>query len=141
MALSSGRAGARTIARRARFAAPRRISSRGILEEPCWRSRKCIGTSTTVTRPPQNYGYNVRGATLSLRLPDNRVAVVNCESKYAFRGDYINQRSCRVPPVAEIRAEFKGDNAKLVWPVSLDGRKTQSETYKIVALLSPDGQR
>jgi len=32
-------------------------------------------------------------------------------------------------------ADFKGDKAKLVWVVSLDGKKMQSETYKVLAVL------
>jgi hypothetical protein len=30
---------------------------------------------------------------------------------------------------------FKGKDAKLSWPVSLDGKKFDSETYKILAVL------
>jgi len=37
--------------------------------------------------------------------------------------------------VENIDAEFHGDNAKLIWPVSLDGKKMQSETYKVLAIL------
>jgi hypothetical protein len=96
------------------------------------------GSSSTVTRPSQQYGYSVRGATLSLKLPDNRIAVVNCESKYALRMDHINRRSCYVPLVNQIRAEFKGDDAKLTWSVSIDGRKTQSETYKVIAVVNAE---
>jgi hypothetical protein len=44
-------------------------------------------------------------------------------------------RSCRVPLTTELQAEFNGANAKLVWSVSIDGTKTQSETYKILAVL------
>jgi hypothetical protein len=40
-----------------------------------------------------------------------------------------------MPIVDDIEAEFKGDNAKLIWPVSLDGKKMQSETYKILGIL------
>jgi len=29
-----------------------------------------------------------------------------------------NRRSCRLPLVDDIEAEFKGDKAKLEWPVS-----------------------
>ena len=29
----------------------------------------------------------------------------------------------------------RSDNAKLIWPVSLDGKKMQSETYKILGIL------
>jgi hypothetical protein len=46
-----------------------------------------------------------------------------------------NRRSCRVPLVDNIQADLNGDNAKLIWPVSLDGNKMQSETYKILAIL------
>jgi hypothetical protein len=35
----------------------------------------------------------------------------------------------------EIQVEFSGDNAKLIWPVSIDGKKTQSETYKILGVV------
>jgi hypothetical protein len=80
--------------------------------------------------------YRVQGATLSLQLPDGQVAVVNCESKYAPHFDYVNQRSCRVPLVNDIQAEFDRDNAKLKWPVSVDGRTTESETYKVLAVLA-----
>lgn len=97
----------------------------------------------------QNYDYvyankyyavggslNLRGATLTLVLPDGRIAVVNCESKFAehFAGRAGNRRSCRIPLVDELQAEFKGDNAKLSWSVSIDGSKMQSETYKIIAV-------
>ena len=63
--------------------------------------------------------------------------VVNCESKFAehMAGRAGNQRSCRVPLVDDVEAEFNGDKAKLRWPVSIDGKKTASETYKILAVL------
>ena len=88
--------------------------------------------------PPTPISYGVRGATFSLSLPDGRVAIVNCDSKYALKGDHVNRRSCRMPLVNRIQVEFDGDNAKLMWPVSLDGSKTASETYKVVAVL--DGE-
>ena len=101
-------------------------------------SVNCAGSTNTTgfATPPQEVSYSVLGATFTLQVPDGRLVVVNCESKYAPRGDYINRRSCRVPLVDEIRAEFNGDKAKLIWPVSLDGRKTESETYKILAILA-----
>jgi hypothetical protein len=40
-----------------------------------------------------------------------------------------------MPLVDSIQADFDGDNAKLIWPVSLDGKKMQSETYKILGIL------
>lgn len=79
----------------------------------------------------------MRGATFTLQLPDGRGAIVNCESKFKERmaGPAGNHRSCRIPLVENIEAEFHGDNARLEWVVSLDGKKTQSETYKILAIL------
>jgi hypothetical protein len=100
----------------------------------------CHGSSITTgsSTAPHEVSYHVRGATFSLLLPDGRVAVVNCESKFAERmaGREGNHRSCRVPLVDDIEAEFNGDKAKLKWPVSLDGKKMASETYKILAVLA-----
>jgi len=81
--------------------------------------------------------FKVQGVTFTLQLPDGRLAVVNCDSKFAERmaGHAGNRRSCRAPIVDNIEADFKGDNAKLIWPVSLDGKKLQSETYKILGIL------
>lgn len=100
-------------------------------------SANCSGSATTTgtSTPPHLRAYQVRGGTLSLRLPDDRIAVVNCESKYKPKGDFINRRSCRVPLVDDIRVDFHGDKAKLIWPVSIDGKKMQSETYKILGVL------
>ena len=95
------------------------------------------GDSTTTVAPPRQISYEVRGATLSLRLPDGRVAVVNCESKYAPRGDYINRRSCRVPSADQFEAQFKGEKAKLFWRVGISGEKEKSETYKLIEILNP----
>lgn len=78
---------------------------------------------------------HLQGATLTLQTPDGRLAVVNCTSKFQERfAGPGNVRSCRVPLVDEIQAEFNGDKAKLFWSVSLDGKKIQSETYKIIAV-------
>jgi len=81
--------------------------------------------------------FTVQGATFTLQLPDGRLVIVNCDSKFAehMAGPAGNHRSCRTPVVDNIEAEFKGDNAKLIWPVSLDGKKMQSETYKILGIL------
>lgn len=92
-----------------------------------------VATSTT---------FQVTGATLSLQLPDGRLAVVNCASKFAehFAGRAGNRRSCRVPLVDTVEADFHGDSAKLSWNVSIDGGKSQSETYKILAVMDkPSG--
>jgi hypothetical protein len=101
-------------------------------------SANCSGSSTTTGSftPPRPISYDVRGATFTLQLPDGRLVIVNCESKYKPRGDFINRRSCRTPLVDDIEAEFDGDNAKLSWNVSIDGKKNESETYKILAVLN-----
>src|SRR5580658_3193882 len=98
----------------------------------------CSGSSnTTATVTPSFVGsYSVRGATFSLLLVDGRTAVVNCAGKanrtQIGRGP---RRDCRMPIVNDIEAEFSGDNAKLIWPVSIDGKKMESETYKIIGIL------
>jgi hypothetical protein len=94
-------------------------------------------TTTGSSMPAHQVSFHVRGATFTLQLPDGRAAVVNCESKFKERmaGPRGNRRSCRMPLVDTIQADFHGDNAKLEWVVSLDGKKMQSETYKIIAIL------
>jgi hypothetical protein len=78
---------------------------------------------------------HLRGATLTLQLPNGDRAVVNCTSKFQekFAGPG-NVRSCRVPLVDDFEVDFKGDKAKLIWPTSLDGKKEASETYRIIAV-------
>lgn len=78
--------------------------------------------------------YMVVGTTLSLLLPDGRVAVVNCVNRYSAKANYINRRSCGMPLVEHVEAEFSGHRAKLMWPVGQEG-KIESETYRIVAML------
>jgi len=99
----------------------------------------CVATSTTntTTTAPMVNSYTVTGATLSLLLPDGRVIVVNCASKLnmTFGQTGGSRRSCRIPIVDDIRADFKGKNSKLSWPVSLDGKKFESETYTILSVL------
>ena len=110
---------------------------------------KAATTTTTSSTPAQHVSYRVRGATFALQLPDGRVAVVNCESKYAPLHSWAaalasqddsslstgNQRSCRIPLANNIDAEFNGNRAKLEWPVSIDGKKMESETYKVLGVL------
>lgn len=99
----------------------------------------CSGSSraTTTSVPAHGGSFSVKGATFSLALPDGRIAVVNCDSKFVerFAGPAGNHRSCREPLIDEIQVEFSGDSAKLIWPVSIDGKKMQSETYKILGVL------
>ncbi|MGC9951772.1 MAG: hypothetical protein ABSF64_35945 [Bryobacteraceae bacterium] len=103
-------------------------------------SVNCSSTTRTsaTTVPARSGSYDVRGATLSLQLPDGRIAVVNCDSKLNWtdfsRMDQV-RRSCKIPPVNNIQAQFRGDKAKLKWPVSIDGSKLESETYKILVVL------
>jgi hypothetical protein len=80
--------------------------------------------------------YILAGATLSLGLPDGRIAVVNCVNRYSAKGNYVNRRSCGMPMVDRVEAEFNGKRARLTWRVGPDGKKTESETYKVVALLA-----
>jgi hypothetical protein len=99
----------------------------------------CSGSTTTsgTSTPALSGSFSVKGATFSLQLPDGRIAVVNCDSKFAehFAGRAGNHRNCRVPLIDDIQAEFDGDKAKLKWPISIDGKKIESETYKILGIL------
>jgi hypothetical protein len=47
----------------------------------------CNGSSTTsgYSTPAHQVSYHVRGATFTLQLPDGRIAVVNCQSKFKER--------------------------------------------------------
>jgi hypothetical protein len=104
---------------------------------------KCSGTTTTngTITSPRDISYQVTGATFSLLLRDGRVAVVNCESKFKYQYGGSVRRSCRTPLVDDIQVEFKGKDAKLMWPASIDGKKFESETYRILAVLDrqPNG--
>ncbi len=104
-------------------------------------SVNCSGSGVTNTQitPARAVSFSVTGATFQLLLADGRIAVVNCVSKFAerFAGPSGNHRSCRMPLVDDIQAEFKGKSAKLFWVVSLDGKKVDSETYTILAVLPP----
>lgn len=96
----------------------------------------CSGSSSRTGLNTPGYGgsYEVRGATLSLRLPDGRIVVVNCDSKINWKNPRL-RRDCRVPLGNEIHAIFRGDHVKLEWPVSLNGRKMRHETYTILVVL------
>jgi hypothetical protein len=95
------------------------------------------GNTYTTTTAPHVVSYAVSGATYSLLLPDGRMAVVNCAAKFAehFAGPAGNHRSCRMPINDDLQVDFKGKNAKLIWPVSLDGKKMESETYTILGII------
>ena len=84
---------------------------------------------------PGQVSYNLVGTTLSLLLPDGRVALVNCVNKYSVKGNYLSQRICDMPLVEHVEAELNGKNARLKWPVGNEG-KTVNETYRVVAILN-----
>jgi hypothetical protein len=99
-------------------------------------------TTAATVNPTNVSSFEVSGATLSLRLPDGRVAVVNCDSKFQEHlAGHPARRSCRTPPVDEIQADFKGSSAKLSWPVSIDGKKVESETYRIIGVIPKSAAR
>jgi hypothetical protein len=78
--------------------------------------------------------YNVVGTTVSLLLPDGRIALLNCVNKYSARGNYVSRRSCGMPMSEHVQADINGKTAKLKWTVGAEG-KNESETYKVLALL------
>ena len=65
----------------------------------------CSGSAraTTTSMPAHGGSFSVKGATFALQLDDGRVAVVNCDSKFAehMAGPAGNHRSCRTPLVDE----------------------------------------
>lgn len=83
---------------------------------------------------PGEVNYTVVGTTISLELPGGRVAVLNCVNRYSSSGTSINRRSCGMPMVQHVEADFNGRTAKLTWPVGQNG-KTESESYKVIAML------
>ena len=96
------------------------------------------GSCTQTGAPARAGSYTLTGATLSLLLPGGGIVVVNCASKLNWT-DFSNtntRRSCRQPITDTLEAEFNGDNAKLEWPVSIDGKKKQNETYKIIGIFT-----
>ena len=123
------------------YVVPQRVQTSSATNVNCTAYPNSVGcngtTQTTGTATPAFVrSYSVWGATFSLLLPDGRVAVVNCASKANLTQWNMNyRRSCRMPIVDEIDVEFSKDSAKLIWPVSIDGKKTESETYKIIGIL------
>ena len=114
-----------------------------VLAIPGSQSANCSGGSNSVnctgtTIPAIMRNMNVKGHVLYLQLPNKRVVVVSCDAKANWtdwhQGIY---RDCRMPVVDSVEAEISGDNVKLIWSVSLDGKKTQNETYKILGILEP----
>lgn len=83
--------------------------------------------------------YLLSGTTLSLGLPDGRIALVNCVSRHSANGNYINRHSCGMPMTERADAEFSGQSAKLSWTLAQNGNKTESETYRVVAVLPKPG--
>ena len=83
--------------------------------------------------------YLLTGTTLSLGMPDGRIALVNCVSRHSANGNYINRRSCGMPLTERADAEFLGQSAKLSWIVGTDRKKSESETYRVVAVLPKPG--
>jgi hypothetical protein len=125
------------------YVVPGRSASSSNTDVNCFANQasvNCSGTTRTsaTTVPARSGSYEVEGATFSLQLRDGRIAVVNCDSKLNWtdfsRMDQV-RRSCKIPLVNNIQAQFHGDKAKLKWPVSIDGKKLESETYKILAVL------
>jgi len=101
---------------------------------------QCAGAAASSTTTTSGYTseFTVDGAVLALRLPDGRTAVVACGSKLALTTG--GRRSCRVPPTDSLQAEFNGKNAKLFWVVNVDGRKLESETYRVMEIAPKAGE-
>jgi hypothetical protein len=92
----------------------------------------CPSPSTSSGEPI----YTLIGTTLSLGLPDGRIALVNCIDRHSSKGNYINRQTCGMPLGERVEVEFAGHSAKLIWTAGRDGRKPESQIYKIVAMLA-----
>jgi hypothetical protein len=94
---------------------------------------------SAVSIPAGQKGYTVRGYAIALLLPDKRIVVATCSQKLNWTdwSSPTTYRSCRHPLTNDLDAEFDGENVKLSWPVSIDGKKMKSETYKIAGILNP----
>lgn len=129
---------------------------------PAWTGKGLTGYGTqtngaAMSVPAQQHTYTVRGAMLSLQIPDGRIAVVNCAGKtnWGFHNPGQMKRSCRIPTddVTVLKAEFgptailSGTEVRLSWKweekqlVSLNEAKMvthkESETYKLIDVLVP----
>jgi hypothetical protein len=67
-------------------------------------STNCSGaeTANSIVTPARTVTYPVRGAALSLQLPDRRVAVVNCDSKANWIGWTIRRRGYVVEVITSL---------------------------------------
>jgi len=114
-----------------------------VMAAPGSQSANCTEAANSVyctgqSLPAITRNMNVKGHVFYLQLPDNRVVIAACDAKTNWtefhQGFY---RDCRAPVVDTVEAEISGDKVKLIWSVSLDGKKTQNETYKILGVLLP----
>jgi hypothetical protein len=79
---------------------------------------------SSVSAPGGLAEYRTRGYAMTLLLPDKRIVIAICEKKTNWTELSANwYRSCHHPLGNEVEAEFDGDNVKLLWVVSLDGKK------------------
>jgi hypothetical protein len=92
------------------------------------------GNSGTVYVPPRTVQGTLYGQNITLLLPDGRKALVHCEDHYSKMTNGLHQ--CKAPAVDEIEADFSGKKVKLKWPVGIDGKKSESETYEIFKVIS-----
>lgn len=92
-------------------------------------------SSQSTYSDPHEESTSVNGSQLVLLLPDGRKAVIACDYKRTIHS-VTGLRDCRVPPIDQIDAAFSGNKVKLSWSVSLDGKKKETETYKMVSVIA-----
>lgn len=94
-----------------------------------------VGDAMTVDTPATVGRYKLLGAVLTLQVPDGRIVIAACSDKPNLTGWTTPRRSCRIPEGNAAWGDFDGEKVKLIWPVGLDGKKSQQETYKIFRIL------
>ena len=87
----------------------------------------------------QGHWHNLTGSTLGLRLPDGRMAIVNCKRSSPWMSYWVNwqyMRFCPSPAVnVQVNVVLAAQKAKLSWIG--DDSKPVKQTYRVLAVLDP----
>jgi hypothetical protein len=87
-------------------------------------------SGTSIYTPPHTVQVVVGHVDMVLLLPDGRRVAVSCDDHF-WGLTQAHQHYCKNPEVDEFEADFSGDKVKLKWGIGIDGKKTESETYRV----------
>jgi hypothetical protein len=112
----------------------------------------CTGTSQGTYYPPEQGQFSVTGATISLLLPDGKIAVLNCDTGIDKKTLWLGAiaaglsqgkamprpgqalRDCHTPVTDDVTVEFKKNEADVTWTVF--GKKKETEAYRLLRLFN-----